>query len=157
MAYFLLLKAPVTLNEGNADMGDSEIFGKTIDILKSSMDMRAARHLAISSNIANYETPNYKAKDLKFDKVLADEIRSNDAIKLNVTNPKHFILSGTPSSSTGVTVEENDTANMDRNNGNTVNIDQEMVKLAENGIMYDALSQIIARQFNSLKDVIKGY
>ena len=42
-------------------MGSDKLFGGTISILEKSMDLRSLQHKSIVSNIANKDTPNYKA------------------------------------------------------------------------------------------------
>jgi len=134
-------------------MADNGIFGVTIKILNDVLDARASRQLLISSNIANSETPGYKSKDLKFGKVLSDRINNGNSVSLKTTNGKH--LSGKKGKDildTKIVTSETKPGDGQSNN---VNIDKEMTRLSENGIMYDALSQITGKKFNYLKEIIR--
>ena len=130
-------------------MADS-IFGGTIDLLGKSLDIRSKRHSIIASNIANAETPGYKAKDISFEDELKKAIvmESGDMRK---TNPRHMSGAGNISS---VTVKSVDAEGALRNDGNNVSVDEEMSKLAQNSIGYDTASQILAKKFGTLKYAI---
>lgn len=130
-------------------MPDS-IFGGAIDLLGKSLDIRSKRHSIISSNIANAETPGYKAQDISFEAELKKAIvmESGDMRK---THPRHMPGAGNISS---VTLQSVDTEGALRNDGNNVSVDEEMSKLAQNSIGYDAASQILAKKFGTLKYAI---
>ncbi|RMF96458.1 MAG: flagellar basal body rod protein FlgB [Candidatus Schekmanbacteria bacterium] len=135
-------------------MPDNGIFGVTINLLKEVLDARASRQLIINSNIANAETPGYKAKDLKFRSLLNDNLNSHKAISLKATNKKH-ITDGNNKSLIETKIETSNKKPLIEGSSNNVNIDREMTKLAENGIMYNALAQITAKKFSFLKEVIR--
>lgn len=67
------------------------IFGKALADLASVMNYRLFRQGVISGNIANIDTPGYKAKDAAFDEVL------DTRLKLAVTRPGHIQSPGEPS------------------------------------------------------------
>src|SRR4030065_2411082 len=46
------------------------IFNSTINLLENTLDLRASRHRLLQSNIANQETPGYRAKDINFEQEL---------------------------------------------------------------------------------------
>ena len=128
-----------------------KLFSNTIHSLEKALDYSALRQKAISNNIANVDTPNYKAQDVSFKKLLAEETVSQ--LRANRTNEKHFEFTSSQRSSSSL-VTKNDT---DYNhNGNNVDIDKEMALLAENQIYYNAITQRISGKFNTLKTVVKG-
>ena len=53
----------------------AELFDAHISLLGKSMDFRSRRNALISSNVANLETPGYKARDLVFEKALGEGVR----------------------------------------------------------------------------------
>lgn len=136
-------------------MPDNGIFGVTANLLKDVLNARASRQLLISSNIANSETPGYKTKDLKFQKVLSDELNSTKSVSLNTTNSAHISKANDGGSLIKTKIEISETKSPIEGSSNNVNLDREMTKLSENGIMYDALSQITANKFNFLKEIIR--
>ena len=62
----------------------------TYNILKRALDTASLRQKTISNNIANINTPNYKAKRLVFDQELRRQMASPSSFKLKVTNKRHI-------------------------------------------------------------------
>ena len=131
------------------------MFDTQITLLHKALDLRSQRHNVLASNVANVETPGYKARDLVFENALADALLARTPGPLTVTDPRHMdgrirtplelvqpkeIRSGNPVGSL---------------DGNTVDLEREMVKLAENQIGYHFLTQLISRKFLTLREVIK--
>ena len=133
------------------------IFGPTIDVLGKSIDLRAKSQNLISSNIANAETPNYIPKTLDFEQELQSAVKSGSAGTPAITNPRHLPLKGTAGrlqSVTGSVVET--PAKTPGNDGNAVELENEMGKLLENQIMYNASIQMLSKKLNDLSTAIKG-
>lgn len=128
-------------------MFKSQLFG----LIQKSLDGSSLRHTAISSNIANENTPGYKRLDVNFQKVLADAV--NPLTDIKKTNPKH--LSAVKSlDEQGLLVinrEENTTM---RNDGNNVDIDMETAALAENNLLFNGLAQLLSIQIGLLRQSI---
>ncbi|THE14463.1 flagellar basal body rod protein FlgB [Bacillus timonensis] len=128
-----------------------KLFSNTIHSLEKALDNSALRQKVISNNIANVDTPNYKAQDVSFKNLLSNEM--NSPLRANRTNEKHFEFTSSKRLNSQV-VTKNDTAY--NHNGNNVDIDKEMALLAENQIYYNAVTERISGKFNTLKTVIKG-
>ncbi|MEK6576440.1 MAG: flagellar basal body rod protein FlgB, partial [Nitrospirota bacterium] len=110
------------------------IFGKTIGILENLLDLRSKRHNLILSNIANQDTPRYKARDLSFADELTAKIKAPGE-GLMVTSPGHIGVDSDVYNEKGKVITETTKAiGIDQN---SVNVDQEMANLAENSIMYN--------------------
>jgi len=132
------------------------IFSETFSVLERALDLRSLKHNLIVSNIANLDTPNYKAFDLvieeEFDKVMGSEKH----IGLKKTHPRHIAaVRELPLH----TVEPEASAISrfcSRGDGNSVDIDRAMADLTENSLMYNALAQILSKKFQGLKDAIQG-
>lgn len=127
----------------------------------NSLHLRAQRTKLLASNIANAETPGYKAKDLAFAEVLRDaggisaaasRTRSGSALPLRKTNAGHM-SSGTNAGSARVMYREPNNASLD---GNTVDKDQEQARFAENTIRYQASLEFINSRVSSLIKALKG-
>ncbi len=128
------------------------LFGKTISVLETAMDLRYIRHKLITSNIANAETPGYRAKDIRFEAELERELTNRNHSLVPVrTHPMHM---GGGGDTMRVSVIERGslTKGLD---GNTVNLDEEIVRLAENTTMYGVLTRLIKHKFTGLMTAIK--
>lgn len=128
---------------------EMELFSNTFNVLEKSLDYSSTKQKVISQNIANVDTPNYKAKDVVKNSFQDTLQASIDAYR---TDPRHIDFSTDNSESTIVT-EQNGTYN---NNGNSVDVDKEMTDLATNQIYYNALADRLSGKFNSLQNVIRG-
>ncbi|MEQ6375319.1 flagellar basal body rod protein FlgB [Bacillaceae bacterium S4-13-58] len=122
-------------------------FGDTIQNLERSLDYASAKNKVISQNIANIDTPGYKAKSVEFKNVLESTL---DAKR---TNPKHIPFQN--DNLVPYRIKEQQTTAYNHN-GNNVDIDKEMTELAKNQIYYQALVDRINGKFNSLETVLKG-
>ncbi|MBM7659369.1 flagellar basal-body rod protein FlgB [Bacillus mesophilus] len=126
-----------------------KLFGGTINTLESSLKYSTIKQNAIAQNIANVDTPNYKAKEVL--KPFQHELKT--AMQAQRTDARHFNFSNSQNSSGMVVTRASSQYN---HNGNSVDIDKEMSELAENQIYYNALIDRINGKFNSLKTVISG-
>ena len=124
-----------------------KLFDQTMGTLNRSLDVRTARHRVLSSNVANAETPNYAPKDLPFQKILERATENSSAIPLRKTHPQHFPEPGILTSEWSAEVES-------QAGGEGVNIDQEMAKLAENNLMFQAGVQSLVKKIEALKMTI---
>ena len=136
-------------------MPTNSLFSESISTLQKTLNAGSLRHKVLTANIANIDTPNYKA----FEVVMEDELKKNGQsahpIQLVRTRPEH--LSGRYSSATKVNVREAAPPALNfRADGNTVDLDKTMGKLAENTLLYRAAAQIIKRKFQGLKNAIQG-
>ena len=136
-------------------MPTQSIFDETIATLQKSLNAGSLRHKVLTSNIANIDTPNYKAFEVVMEDALKRNNRSAGPIELVRTRPRH--LSGRHSSSNPLKIKAVDSpANNFRADGNTVDLDRTMGKLAENTILYRTAAQIIRKKFQGLKNAIQG-
>ena len=126
------------------------LFGGTISSLEKGLSYATLKQKTIANNIANVDTPNYKAKDVNFKAMLEEE--EKNVIHSNRTSDRQYDFTINQFTS-GVSSNEN---LQYRNNGNAVDMDAEQVKLAENQIYYNALIDRINGKFNTLNTVIKG-
>ncbi|MCD7033787.1 flagellar basal body rod protein FlgB [Metabacillus sp. GX 13764] len=117
--------------------------------LEKAADFSSLKQKTISNNIANVDTPNYKAKEVTFRSALNEELGKFEA---NRTDPRHLSFAGS-SEEPFITESANTSYSQ---NGNNVDIDSEMSEMAENQIYYNALIDRLNGQFQSLKTVIRG-
>ena len=136
-------------------MPSPTLFSGSIQALQQNLNIGSLQHKVLTANIANIDTPNYKAFEVVMEDALKKNDRSTGQIELVRTQPQH--LSGRHLSSSGLRLKESDPPAFNlRADGNTVDLDKTMGKLAENSIRYRTAAQIIKRKFSGLKNAIQG-
>jgi len=123
-------------------------FDSTIDALNTSMNLRLINQNVISSNIANADTPEYKSQRLEFEQAFREAIGTNESLTPIGTDERHLSLSTTRGISPGV-VE--DTTDVEKLDGNTVNRSKELVKLSENQLLHEASTELLKKKLGMLK------
>ncbi len=128
------------------------------EFLNSALDGLTARNDAIADNLANVDTPNYKAKRVDFESQLQGLLQRSkgaDPVGLVVDQPRQFTLR--PNSVGDIKpVEWTASGTSMRNDGNNVDIDYEMTLLAQTEISYNAVADLEKRDFTRMKSVISG-
>jgi flagellar basal-body rod protein FlgB len=133
----------------------SGIFDGTIDRLQKSLNIRSVQHQVLSSNVANADTPNYKAFEVAVD----EELRKLDAgplrIQLARTQSSHLPVGRTAADR--VTLKNSPAPAFSlRADGNTVDLDRAMGELSENTIKYKTSAQLISWKLKNLRNAIMG-
>jgi len=128
-----------------------QLFGSTFNILEHSIELRTKRHAVLTANIANVDTPGYKAKDIPFEKIMGKELEksSKGSLTLTKTDPNHIDPAELKASKEGLIVTSNE-----RGTPNNVDLDQEMAKLMENNLQYQATVQALIKEFEILRTAI---
>lgn len=121
--------------------------------LERNLEFQTKRMEAASSNIANLDTPNYRRVEVSFEQLLDTEFRRvNPEIPL-ATNPRHFGLS--PLADRPVAITESSDRSM-RVDGNSVNMDNELMSLATAQLEYSASVTGLSRKFSLLATAIQS-
>ena len=125
---------------------------------ETALSLRAQRQELLASNIANADTPNYKARDIDFNSALQNALASKgNAGPLATTHNGHMgrgaptgdmLANGTPVLYRGVVQGSVD--------GNTVDMDVERNQFADNGLRYEAGITMINHQIKGLLAAIQG-
>jgi flagellar basal-body rod protein FlgB len=118
------------------------IFDSTMRGLTQALTMQQKRHEVLASNLANVETPGFRAQDLDFATALKEAFEEKPA-------PFEAMGETTPR-------EVEDTSAPARADGNTVDLDLQMAKLGMNGGRYVALARILALRIGLLRQAIEG-
>lgn len=131
-----------------------KLFDRNLELLSKSLELREKRNSMIASNVANRETPGYRAQDLVFEKALDKALHSDKPGPLKVADPRHFDgVQREPLED--VQGRQINSFNPDpKMDGNTVDLDKEMAKLAENQLMYQASVRSVNWKFRLLKSAI---
>lgn len=126
-------------------------FDNTIGALNTSLNLRLVNQNVISSNVANADTPGYKAKTVEFETALRDALGVGNQLPTAETNPKHIVHRATDPVDPEIYDDPNGVESLD---GNTVDRAGEMAKMAENQILYDASAEMLKRKLGMLKYAI---
>ncbi|MGI4993927.1 flagellar basal body rod protein FlgB [Halobacteriovorax sp. GFR7] len=128
---------------------------KTLKALAASLNLRQIRHEVLTSNIANADTPGYKAKRVDFEEALARALDVDGNLEMLTSEEKHFDVGngGFENLQPEIYDDPNDIASED---GNTVDRDAEMAKMAENKILYDASVKLLNKKLGMLKYTINS-
>jgi len=123
------------------------ILEKTFDLLRVALKLRSYRHTLLASNIANVDTPGYRRKDIPFEKIIQNYLSKESLLK--TTHPKHF-------KGLSKNIDEIIKAYEDETLGtpNNVNLEEEIVRLTENQILYEATLQALSKELERLKEAI---
>lgn len=114
-----------------------------------ALALRSQRNEVLASNIANAATPNFKAKDLKFDEMLNVKLGLSE---LQTSDPRHFPVSVGPNDE-GIGFRQNITPSQD---GNTVELHVEQMQFSENVMRYQTSLEFLNRKIAGLRSAIKG-
>ncbi|NEM91170.1 flagellar basal body rod protein FlgB [Galbitalea soli] len=106
----------------------------TLTALSSALDGLAQRQRAIANNIANVNTPNYRAQRVSFEDALAQSVKNG---------------SGSVTATTSLSLEPTQL------NGNNVNIDTETLSNIDTVLRYQFATQAVNSDFNQIRAAIR--
>ena len=118
---------------------------------EQALKARALRNEVLASNIANADTPNYKARDVDFGSALRQA--QAGGIAMQKTNAMHREVGGLLTTRDAVKYRIPTQPTLD---GNTVETDVEQAAFAENSLMYRASLSFLSGQIRTLRYAIKG-
>ncbi|MCX5807205.1 MAG: flagellar basal body protein [Proteobacteria bacterium] len=104
-----------------------------VNLIERALTIRSYYHKVIAGNIANADTPNYKEKDINF----FNEIQKKTLGQKDIEVKENAGDEGGNS--------------MD---GNTVNFENQMIKMTENSMMYNSLIQLVTKKFSMMRYMI---
>ncbi len=145
------------------------LFDKTSEGLTVAVHYAGLRHKIIANNIANLDTPGYKALDISFGEQLEDFMGREGSKAQRIRNNASFIAHRQSSSYTSrsmfrpaslppptLRLTPDLSSLRPRMDGNTVSVDQEQVKLSQNAIFHNTCLQLLRSKFRILKLAISG-
>lgn len=125
----------------------------SVNLLEKGISASWRRNEVISNNIANVDTPGFKASEVEFENIMAQAVGKDGDMPLKVTNERHISGINHARSIDAVVVKESDTSGgLDENN---VDIEHEMVELAKNSIEYYTLVSKVNSEFRKLNTAIE--
>ncbi|WP_045215915.1 flagellar basal body rod protein FlgB [Desulfonatronovibrio magnus] len=128
------------------------LFGTHIHVASRVLDMRLERQNVVSSNLANVNTPGYKARRVEFEENLQAALQIDGRGKVTRTSNMHMPAQFDPSkfgSDFFKSIEPRVYQGED-----AVDLDKEMAVKAKNTLMYNALAQVQHKNFEGLKSAI---
>jgi flagellar basal-body rod protein FlgB len=130
-------------------------FENALGIHEKALNFRAQRAEVLANNISNADTPNYKARDLDFSKVLAAESdkASNGKFAMNMTNSRHIEADGVTSGDASLLYRTPSQPSLDQN---TVDAQVESANYAENSVGFQASFTLLNSKFKGLVAALRG-
>lgn len=124
---------------------------RAMRMLGGALDGLAGRQNAISSNIANVETPGYRRRTVPFEQQLRAQV--GGSVQMAATQPGHIAKATTPRATLLDTPQAAEMLG-GRNDANSVDVEQEMTDLAETTIRYYAVADVLKSKIETLRQVI---
>lgn len=135
-------------------------------LLEKGLDAVWKKNEILAANLANADTPGYKARSVEFESVFRNAMDTD--LKTGPTQTDRFLAShalygmvrpdqGFDDPVNGsnlaphVLIDESTSMRMD---GNNIDIDREMTELSENAILFDTLSHVLSREVGRMRLII---
>jgi len=129
------------------------LFGRHFGVMEKVLDLRLERQNVVMANIANVNTPKYKARKLEFEDDLQKAMHMDQRGKMTRTDKSHLPATFDVNGFQGNNFADWKPRTV--HGEDVVDLDKEMTTMAKNSMMYNALSDIIAKNFNGLQTVIQ--
>ncbi|MEJ1161005.1 flagellar basal body rod protein FlgB [Prosthecomicrobium sp. N25] len=130
-------------------IGDLPLVGA----LKTKMRWNQARQRLLAENVANADTPQYRGRDLKAPRVQSSGLRPPNPPSIAVATTAAGHIQGRPIGGAGFR-DAAQTGFETTPNGNAVNLEEEMMKAAENQIEYQAVTSLYQRSLGVIRTAI---
>lgn len=130
-------------------------FDKALGIHEKALGFRAQRAEVLANNIANADTPHYKARDLDFAAVLAEqnEKQGGKAFGLSRTDSQHIAADGIQLADPALRFRTPFHPSIDQN---SVDMQQEQANYAENAVQFQASFTLLNSKFKGLVGALRG-
>lgn len=127
-------------------------FDKAFGLHPLALSLRAQRADLLASNLANVDTPGYKARDIDFESLLRQRLGTAEGVSLQTTNANHLGSMG----ANGLAQPLYRVPSAPSLDGNTVEGDEEQAAFADNSVAYQASLRFINGRVSGLMTAIKG-
>jgi flagellar basal-body rod protein FlgB len=126
---------------------------KTVNALITSLNFRQVRQELTASNIANADTPGYKAKRIDFEDALSRALDTDGNLSMHVGDSAHYNVGSGGFNNLEPEIYD-DPNGVVSEDGNTVDRDDELATMAQNKILYDAAVQLLNKKAGLMKYAI---
>jgi flagellar basal-body rod protein FlgB len=120
-----------------------------------ALELRSRRSQLLAANLANADTPHFKARDIDFRAVMAEQRAGMEmpTVRLQATQPGHFSddANALAGAEAGYRIPMQPSLD-----GNTVEADVELSAFAENAMRYEASLRFLSGRISGLRDAITG-
>ncbi len=134
-------------------------FEKTIDLVHRAMDASTVRRNVIADNISNAQVPDFKRSEVNFESELKralDSEKQKPILELTRTDPRH-ISNHTVKDYRNVEPRRVlDYVSQSKNNGNNVDMEQELMLALENQMLYMLLSNAATFEFSQVSSALRS-
>ncbi|BBL70652.1 flagellar basal body rod protein FlgB [Methylogaea oryzae] len=127
-------------------------FDKAFGVHPLALSLREQRTSLLAANLANADTPGYKARDIDFESVLRQKLGTSEGVSLQATNARHL----GDAAARGVAEPLYRVPSEPSLDGNTVEGEDEQVAFADNAVAYQASLRFINGKIGGLLTAIKG-
>ena len=128
-------------------------FDKALGIHESALHFRSERAAVLANNLANIDTPNFKAKDLDFKQALQQKMNPSQGFDLSTTRDRHIGGEGFGTAEGDVLYRTPQQPSID---GNTVEDQIEHAEYMKNALAFQASFQFLNSKFTGLRSAIRG-
>ncbi len=134
----------------------NSLFAGKINNMTGTLGLRLARHDMSATNLANMDTPGFRAKHLNFEKVLARELMSEPGeLQVRATDPGHINTKDPNRAfSRAASAVKRSPYGWDEYDDDILDIDKEMTLLTKNQLIYNTTVQMLAKSFEGLKEAM---
>lgn len=149
------------MNLAGVAMPVEGLFSTTVEVLAKSVDLRTRQQNLIASNLANAETPGFTPRALEFEKQLQSAVKKSSARGAAAggaqPHPAHIPLKGDGPARvqqvTGSVVEV--PAQTPGRDNNGVELENEMNRMMQNQVLFNASAQLLAKKFEGLRSALR--
>jgi flagellar basal-body rod protein FlgB len=134
-----------------------DTFRQSIDVLQRAMGVSSLRREVIADNLANSDTPNFKRRTVNFETMLKRALESEkiQAFPAAMNDDRHIPFHRPIDYRTVAPRTTLDYLSSSKNNGNNVDVEQEMMNSMHNQLMYTLMAQTVNHHFNQINLVLR--
>lgn len=123
-------------------------------LLQRSLDGLSLRQQTIQNNLANSETPGFRASEVSFESKLKSVLSNPQEMSLSRTDSRHLSIGGDVDLQRPIATVFQPSVNASRNDENTVDVEQEMSRLAETQLMFSSIVQLMNHKLGGIRTAI---
>ena len=125
---------------------------QSINFNRQALGLRAYRQQVLAANIANADTPGFKARDIDFNAALQSALAGKGPADLPLATTSSRHVAGSVDSSPASLFYR--TSHQPSADGNTVDMDVERTQITENAMQYQVLTQLISDKFRGMRSAL---
>ncbi len=129
-------------------------FDAALGIHADALKLRSQRAELLASNLANADTPNYKAQDIDFRAALNNAVSNQPSAQVKMTHQNHMPMN--PNSTGVMTPVQYRIAIQDSLDGNTVDEQVEQAQFMQNSVQYQASLEFLGAKFQGITKALRG-